>query len=289
MRLVILLAMLLVTDYVAASGRRLDPEQAATRVDTTAVRSRMADIEMHLGCGATATETIYVYQPNLTAQESLSLAPSILVSGRGVELLATPRHSRAGSVDSVGVLSSSGTATIALKAGTGAEDFVTDSSFRSVMLKPPPNEQVRARLYRHSTSAEFSISSRERRAWREVASYLANFHLRSGKLPHVHERLNYLPFMAPHTRPRAIEIPEAYYPDQVRRAGIDGRVVAHAHVDTAGVVRTALVLMTSGHELLDLAGVRAALDATFIPGRVNKVGGLPTPVWAAIPYAFRLD
>ncbi len=289
MRIGVLLCLLFVAGSVAATEIPLRPIQAPPKQDTDPIRSRMAGIETRLGCGVTLSETIYVYGCSPTAIESISLVPSILISRGSTRILATPRHALPGGTDSVRVICGSRKATISRKADTGTDDFVADSSFWSVILDAPLHRHVSAELYEHSTVVRSLVTSQDRQSWRDVIYYFTNLSQRTGSLPYVHRRQTYVISEPMVTRPSTIDLPKAYYPEQATAAGIEGRVIVDALVDTAGVVRTALVLRTSGDELLDLAGVRAALDATFIPGRMNKVGGLPTPVWAIIPYAFRLD
>jgi TonB family protein len=289
MRIGVLLRLLLVAGSVAAIEMPLRPIQAPPKRDSDPVRSRMADIETRLGCGVTLSETIYVYGRIPSATESISLVPSILISRRSARILATPRHARRGRTDSVLVTCGSRKATISRKADTGTDDFVADSSFWSVILDAPLDRHVSAELYKDSTVVRSLVTSQDRQSWRAVLYYFTNLSLRTGSLPYAHGQRDDVISEPMVTKPSTIDLPKPHYPEQATAAGIEGRVIVDALVDTAGVVRTALVLRTSGNELLDLAGVRAALDATFIPGRVNKVVERPTPVWAAIPYAFSLD
>jgi TonB family protein len=288
MRPGLLLCLLLVAGSVAAIELPLRPDQAPPMPDADPIRSRMAGIEKRLGCGVTSCETIYVYGCSPTARESISLVPSILIS-RSTMILATPRHARPGRVDSVRVVCGSRRATLSRKADTGTDDFVADSTFWSVILDAPLDRHVSAEIYEDSTAVRSLVTSRDRQPWRDVTYYFTNLSQRTGSLPSAHGRQTDVVSEPIVTKPGTIDLPKPYYPEQATAAGIEGRVIVDALVDTAGVVRTALVLKTSGIELLDLAGVRAALGATFIPGRANKVGGLQTPVWATIPYTFRLD
>jgi protein TonB len=79
---------------------------------------------------------------------------------------------------------------------------------------------------------------------------------------------------------------EAQYPDQARKDGIEGSAVVEALVDSAGLVRTASVLKSSGNLLEDRAAVRAALDWVFAPATER---GRSKQTWAAIPFVFRLN
>jgi TonB family protein len=264
---------------------------ATAAEDEAAIRAHMADIETRLACGATSTDTIYVYRDGPPKTESMSLAPWILQSDSGLRLVATPHHPLARGVDSVYVLSSSGEATITRKAGTGADDFVADSAFRSVILNARKDAEVHVRLCGTNTFAEFSMSDRERQTWREMTYYFGNFGHRTHALPdieglapprgsgfEVYEVWSWAP------RPRLLHQPPAYYPDQMKKEGVEGRVVVDALMDTTGAVRTALVYGTSGYRLLDLAAVRAALSAAFVPPGQRDWPVRP----ATLSYPFRL-
>jgi hypothetical protein len=216
---------------------------------TTAIRASMADIETRLACGATRTDTIYVYRDGPPKAESMSLAPWILQSDSGLRLVVTPHHPLARGVDSVHVLSSSGEATITRKARTGADDLVTDRAFRSVILNAPNDEEVRVRLCGNNTFAEFSMSNHERRAWRRMAYYMRNFEFRTHGLP---DTSGWRPRQGPigcfpmEVKPKLLDVPVPHYPEQLKRAGVEGTVLVEALLDTVGAVRTVLVYRTSG-------------------------------------------
>jgi len=262
---------------------------AALAEDVAAIRARMADIETRLACGATGTDTVYVYQDGPFKAESMSLAPWILQSDSGLRLVATPHHPLARGVDSVYVLSSlAEEATIVRKAGTGADDFVTNRAFRSVILNAPKDAEVRVRLCGTSTFIEFSMSNRERQDWRKMAYYMRNFELRTHSLP---DTSGSRPERGPtgcfpmEVKPKLLDVPAPYYPEQLKRSGIEGTVLVEALLDTVGAVLTVLIYRSSGHEPLDEAAVRAALDATFTPARQRDK---PVRTWVTLPYRFRL-
>ena len=260
---------------------------ATAAEDTAAISARMAGIETRLACGATSTDTIYAYRDGQPAAESASLAPWILQSDSGLKLVATPHHPLARGADSVYVLSSLGEASIMRKAGTGLDEFVTDPAFRSVMLNAPKDEEVRVRLYGINTFIEFSMSNRERRAWREVTYSVKNFGFRTHSLP---DTGGSRPGQGPtgcfgmEVKPKPLEMPAPYYPEQLKRDSVEATVIVEALLDTVGAVRTAIVYRSSGYRLLDLAAARATLDATFTPARQRDK---PVRTWVAIPYRFR--
>jgi TonB family protein len=258
---------------------------ATAAEDQAAIRARMADIETRLVCGATKTETIYVYRDGLPTAESISLEPWILQSDSGLMLVATPHHPLAHGVDSVYVLSNSGEATITRKAGTGADEFVTDPAFRSVILNARKDAEVRVRLCGTNTFVEFSMSNRERKAWREMVNYWGDFGHRMHSLPDTVGPRGPEPWAhwGARRRARLLHQPTAYYPNQARETGVEGQVVVQVLVDTTGTVRTALVYRTSGYRQLDLSAVRATLWATFVPAGRD---GVPVRSWPAIPYRF---
>lgn len=279
-----------------------------------AIRLRMADIETRLACGATSNETIYVHQDGKPEPESMSLAPCILLSDSGPVLLATPHHPLAHGVDSVRALCGSEKATISHRAGTGADDFLADSGFSSVILNVVKDEQVSVRLYGDSTFVEFSMPGHERRAWREMAYYYSNFCHRTpalpdtARLPHISHafgdmsnapdrseielakraRSMPIPDPAPFWRldamPRPINIPAPYYPNKLKTDDPAPSAVVETLLDTMGRARTAVLLKPTGNSLLDLAAVRAALDASFTPPRLRHK---PARTWVELPYVFR--
>jgi protein TonB len=78
---------------------------------------------------------------------------------------------------------------------------------------------------------------------------------------------------------------EPVYPEEARRAGIEGTVQLEIWLDERGRVRKIRVLRSPGHGL-DRAAVKAAARAVFRPGEID---GKPVPVKITIPYRFVLD
>jgi len=78
---------------------------------------------------------------------------------------------------------------------------------------------------------------------------------------------------------------EPLYPEEARRAGVEGTVQLEIWLDERGRVRKIRVLRSPGHGL-DRAAVKAAALAVFRPGEID---GKPVPVKITIPYRFVLD
>jgi len=95
-----------------------------------------------------------------------------------------------------------------------------------------------------------------------------------------------MPLWKLEVKPQPISIPEAEYPERARKAGIEGRTVVEALIDTNGLVADVRVLMPSGNADLDLAAAAAAREAKFRPGMQR---GVPVRVWVSLPFRFRLD
>lgn len=85
------------------------------------------------------------------------------------------------------------------------------------------------------------------------------------------------------------ELPEALhkvapsYPEDARRAGIDGTVLVQALIGKDGHVKDTRV--TKSIPMLDAAAERAVRQWTFVPA---KSKGKPVAVWVAVPVKFRL-
>jgi len=98
--------------------------------------------------------------------------------------------------------------------------------------------------------------------------------------------LDPVPYEKVEVPPRILERVVPDYPELCRQAGIKGLVVVEFVIDTAGVVRDAAVLESSGNSLLDAAAVAAVRGFRFTPGyQLDR----PVPVRAKLPFNFRLD
>jgi len=80
--------------------------------------------------------------------------------------------------------------------------------------------------------------------------------------------------------------PLPVYPDLLRQAGVQGRVVLEAVVDTTGRVLAQSISIVSGTNPSFVASARQALLATLF--RPAMVGGKPVPMRVRIPYQFAI-
>ncbi len=76
---------------------------------------------------------------------------------------------------------------------------------------------------------------------------------------------------------------ERAYPEQLKRAGIGGKVAVWVFIDTEGNVNNASISETSGNEELDAAALAAAREFDFKPA---QNGEQVVPVWVKIPITF---
>ncbi|HEY0063815.1 MAG TPA: TonB family protein [Telluria sp.] len=76
------------------------------------------------------------------------------------------------------------------------------------------------------------------------------------------------------------------YPREARRLGQKGSVELKFMIDTDGSVSEAEVQTSSGHVLLDNAGLAAIRQCKFLPARKD---GQVIPSWHAVSYSWALD
>jgi TonB family protein len=87
--------------------------------------------------------------------------------------------------------------------------------------------------------------------------------------------------------PRRESGPDVVYPDSLREAGVEGRVVVAGVVETGGTVDPASVaVLTSTHAGFEEAAVAWLTRASFSPG---TVGGKSVRVRVEVPIEFRLS
>lgn len=76
-----------------------------------------------------------------------------------------------------------------------------------------------------------------------------------------------------------------FYPDALRRPGVEGTARVAIDVDSSGCVTAAGIAGPSGATLLDEAGIRVAFEMRFTPG---EVAGKPVGGSYAVPIRFHL-
>ena len=87
-------------------------------------------------------------------------------------------------------------------------------------------------------------------------------------------------------RPELLSGPQPLYPDLLRQAGIEGRVLVQAIIDTAGRAEpTSVKVIQSPNPGFDQAAKTAVLKALFRPARVH---GRAVRVLVNIPYDFKI-
>jgi len=86
--------------------------------------------------------------------------------------------------------------------------------------------------------------------------------------------------------PVLLRFPPPRYPDILRQAGVEGRVMLELVLDTLGHVEPGSVqVVSSTHRLFDAAATQAALGSTYSPGRV---AGRAVRVRIQVPVVFAL-
>ncbi len=74
------------------------------------------------------------------------------------------------------------------------------------------------------------------------------------------------------------------YPPVLRDAGVGGTTIVHMFINAAGVLDSALLAQTSGHEQLDQAALRVAYAFEFVPAQYE---GENVAVWIQVPITFQ--
>lgn len=87
------------------------------------------------------------------------------------------------------------------------------------------------------------------------------------------------------TSPEAKETIVPKYPRGARKRGEEGEVIVKLEIDIAGVVKSAVVIGSSGFAELDVAALNAALGAKFKPALAE---GAPIPSMLDLKFVFKL-
>lgn len=83
--------------------------------------------------------------------------------------------------------------------------------------------------------------------------------------------------------PKPVSALDAAFPEEARRAGVEGTVILQVDIDEAGLVKQVSVVQPLGHGC-DEAAVAAVQGARFIPA---AAGDVPVPVRVRIPFRFQ--
>jgi len=75
------------------------------------------------------------------------------------------------------------------------------------------------------------------------------------------------------------------YPEEAKKAGIEGIVQLKVLVDKEGNVKKAIVTKTNGSVVLEQAALNAAKQWTFKPATIKKQ---PVEIWVSLPFKFKL-
>ncbi len=92
---------------------------------------------------------------------------------------------------------------------------------------------------------------------------------------------NFVPF---EKEPQVIKSVDPVYPEIARKAGVEGKVIAHLWIDKKGQVREVKIIK-SDSDIFNQAVIDAAKQWTFAPA-LMKNG--PVAVWLAVPFIFSL-
>jgi protein TonB len=80
--------------------------------------------------------------------------------------------------------------------------------------------------------------------------------------------------------------PKPAYPTLSRRLGEQGKVVVRVLIGVDGTAQQAELKTSSGFDRLDQAGLAAARQWRYVPGKRN---GVPEAMWTNVPINFVLD
>jgi protein TonB len=84
--------------------------------------------------------------------------------------------------------------------------------------------------------------------------------------------------------PQIIKSVRAIYPEEARKAGLEGKVWVKIWIDKTGKPKQ-VVIQKSAAEIFDQAAIDAVMQFVFTPAVLN---GAPIDVWVSIPFDFKL-
>lgn len=93
------------------------------------------------------------------------------------------------------------------------------------------------------------------------------------------------PAAANEVPPRAENLVAPEYPEEARKAGIEGTARVEVLVGVDGAVLACSVAASSGNSFLDEAALGAARSSKFVPGTVD---GKPSEMKVTVPFRFKL-
>jgi TonB family protein len=85
--------------------------------------------------------------------------------------------------------------------------------------------------------------------------------------------------------PRAENLVQPAYPEEARKAGVEGKTIVEVTIGADGAVLGCSLVTSSGNGHLDAAALGAAQSAKFAPGTKD---GKPVEMKVQIPFQFKL-
>jgi len=86
--------------------------------------------------------------------------------------------------------------------------------------------------------------------------------------------------------PKALGLVQPAYPEEARKAGVEGTTMVEVTVGVDGAVLGCSLATSSGNGYLDEAAAGAARGSRFAPGTVE---GRPVEMKVKVPFRFKLD
>jgi len=86
--------------------------------------------------------------------------------------------------------------------------------------------------------------------------------------------------------PRAENLVQPAYPEEARKAGVEGKAIVEVTVGADGVMRRCSLVVSSGNAQLDEAALQVVHVSKFAPGTKD---GKPVEMKVRVPFQFKLD